>query len=154
MIANCKADVGAFDTSVSCTPNSSFIANCGACQGCVLLYNIQNGENPLSNQIEVALMNILNLCENTTVSTDIQALQSQASRISAWGENIATTTADGASSSLTITPTPTTTKGDWDAMASGNPSWTTILSTATWASKYSARKSAGMLPLPPLVFES
>ncbi|KUJ11354.1 uncharacterized protein LY89DRAFT_242945 [Mollisia scopiformis] len=138
---NCKGDVAVFDGSItSCTPNSSFIANCGACQTCVLDYNLQNGETSVSKQVETALINILNLCANTTVSTEIAAMQSQASRINEWGEQIATTTSGGTLSSVTTTSKPTTT--NWEAAHSDNPSWTTMLSTASWAPYYSARKSA------------
>jgi hypothetical protein len=127
-----------------------------------MTYAIENGGINTLADIEQALVNILNLCENTTVSSDIAALQSQASRMSVLGAELATTTDPALASltgsiAMTITSPPTTTSGShtgtpaWMTMTEDdeNTSWQSILSTATWASYYYAHKSAGTLSISP-----
>jgi hypothetical protein len=117
-----------------------------------MTYAIENGGIDSQSQLEQVLVNILNLCENTSVSTEIEALQSQASRMSVLGNQLATTT-DPALGSMTstihmITAAPTgsatlTAMPSWVTDEGTNTSWESILSTATWASDYYAYKSAG-----------
>jgi len=121
-----------------------------------MTYAIENGGIDTLANVEQGLVNILNLCENTTVSADIAALQSQASRMSVLGAELATTT-DPALASLTrsinmaITSPPTAASGShtgtpaWMTMTGDdeNASWQSVLSTATWASDYYSYKSAG-----------
>ena len=96
--------------------------------------------------------NIIDLCEDSPASDEVQALQSQASRISDLGSRLATVTATPTTNSHGITAAPTATMTgtrtrtgthswsteDWDS-----ESWTSILATATWASRYLSRISAG-----------
>jgi hypothetical protein len=126
-----------------------------------MTYAIENGGIDSQSQLELIMKNILNMCENTTVSGEIEALQSQASLESALGAELATTT-DPALSSMTgsytmaITKAPTTTPTSdsytgtpaWMTMSGGedNTSWQSILATASWASYYYAHKSAGKHP--------
>lgn len=109
--ATCRADFAVFDTAISCVANSSFINNCGNCQTCVLTYNLENGETAQAVQIQDGVAKILNFCENTTVSTIIQAYQSQANRVSSWAQALATATGTSSSrlSSMSITTIPTAT---------------------------------------------
>jgi hypothetical protein len=117
-----------------------------------MTYAIENGGIDSQSQLEQVLVNILNLCENTSVSTEIAALQSQASMMSVLGNELATTT-DPALGSMTstihmITPAPSgsatlTAMPSWVTDEGSNTSWESILSTATWASYYYSHKSAG-----------
>lgn len=114
-----------------------------------MTYAIENGGIETQATLELALVGLLNLCENTSVSTEIAALQSQASRMSALGEQLATTT-DPALGSLTssitmITAAPTAALTDmpsWATEEGTNTAWESLLSTAPWASYYYAHKSA------------
>jgi hypothetical protein len=105
--ASCKSDVVVFDVGVSCVSNSSFITNCGACQQCIITYAIEENFIDASESLEGVMQEVLNLCLNTTVSSDIIALQSQASRLSLVGDYFTSMTATASSSSHTITPAPT-----------------------------------------------
>ncbi|KAE9373050.1 hypothetical protein N431DRAFT_337466 [Stipitochalara longipes BDJ] len=130
---SCKTEVGLFDgATTSCVPNSSFIQDCGHCQSCVETYAIENGGIASLSQLEEVMINILNLCENVTaVSTDIAALQSQASRLSVLGAELASTTDPALATmtgSITLTTPPTATSSEpaWMTMtgdAANNPSF-------------------------------
>ncbi|KAN0098962.1 hypothetical protein V8E51_014625 [Hyaloscypha variabilis] len=131
---SCKTDVIAFDGAItSCTPNSSFIEDCGHCQSCVEEYAIDNGDVASFAALEVALSDIVNLCATVpAVSTEIQALQSQASRFSALGAVLASTTGSATmTGSLAITSAPTATATSGSAAKTSSSSKPTQSSTPT-----------------------
>ncbi|KAL2070988.1 hypothetical protein VTL71DRAFT_14014 [Oculimacula yallundae] len=141
---SCRTEVANFDgATTSCVANSSFITNCGACQQCILTYNVETGRTEVSTQMEVVMINIINLCNNTTVSPQVSALQSQASRISRMGVMLASATLN-VTVSITSTAQPLTTSGAefWRTVDSNNPSFQSVLATATWAPEFSSWKAA------------
>ena len=145
--ASCKAGIVNFDSTTECVSNSSFLTNCGACQTCVQTYAIENPNTPDAALLEADIAKIINACADSPASTQVEALQSQASRISLLASMLVTTTASPTTSiSHAITPAPTGTwtgthswsTSDWD-----NESWTSILATASWAPYYYSRVSRG-----------
>jgi hypothetical protein len=151
----------------SCQPNSTFITNCGTCQTCVLTYAFENGGIETYSEVEDALALVLNMCadaSNPEAQEQIEELNSQASRISSLAESIEASTTY---SPVTTTATASSTK-DWTTWESGKPTeaatatgtsppattswphegadWTTILTTATWASRYLSYQSMSRYP--------
>ncbi|PVH78925.1 hypothetical protein DL98DRAFT_655798 [Cadophora sp. DSE1049] len=141
---SCRTEVANFDgATTSCVANSSFITNCGACQQCIVTYNLENERTESSTQMEVVMINIINLCDNTTVAPQVSALQSQASRISRMGVFLASATLSATASTTTSTPVATTYGAEfWKTADSNNPSFQSLLATATWAPDYSSWKAA------------
>lgn len=92
------------------------------------------------------MKNIIDLCDNTTVAPQVSALQSQASRISRMGVMLASATLATATASITSAPTVTSSGGAeiWRTGDANDPSFQSVLATATWASEYYSWKSAGM----------
>ena len=92
--------------------------------------------------LETGVQHLLDLCLNTTANDEVVALQSQVSRISELG-NVLTS---GYSATTTYSETTMTITGSsqtWTITSVVDPSWTTVVSTGTWASSYYAEKSAG-----------
>jgi hypothetical protein len=82
---------------------------------------IENGGIETQVVVEEALVHFLNFCENSTISTEIAALQSQASLMSALGNELATTTNSvlaSMTSAMSITPAPTTASQTGTAVSS------------------------------------
>lgn len=96
--------------------------------------------------LETAVQNLLDLCLNTTANEEVEALQSQVSRISALG-NVLTSGHTPTTTYSQTTMTRTGSSGAYTITRVVDPSWTTILSTATWASYYYSEKSAGTITL-------
>jgi hypothetical protein len=143
-VAQCKnAVTNPFDTETLCQPNSTFIVNCGSCQTCIWTYAIENPDVPDMAALENGVQRLLDLCLNTTANDEVEALQSQVSRISDLG-NILTSGHTPTTTYSEVTMTRTGSSGTYTITAVANPSWTTILSTAKWASSYYAEQSAGM----------
>jgi hypothetical protein len=118
--ASCRTEVQQFNEATSCLHNSNFLINCGSCQQCIATYIVQqdleNDEYVPPPGLSVAMSRIIDLCKGTPASTDVQALQSQASRISGLGVVLASTTggarATGSVATTTVavsTPTSTPT---------------------------------------------
>ncbi|KAH9212067.1 hypothetical protein DL95DRAFT_391917 [Leptodontidium sp. 2 PMI_412] len=141
---SCKTEITNFDgATTSCVANSSFITNCGACQQCILTYNVENGRTEATTQMEVVMINIINLCDNTTVAPQVSALQSQASRISKFGAMLASATLSVSASITTSTQAATTSGVEfWKTVDSNDPSFQSVLATATWAPAFSSWKAA------------
>jgi hypothetical protein len=151
----------------SCQPNSTFITNCGTCQACVFTYAFENGGIDAYSEVEDALALVLNMCADASspeAQEQIEELNSQASRISSLAQSIEASTTD---SPATTTATASSAK-DWTTWESAKPTeaatttgasrpaitswshdgsdWTTILTTATWASRYLSYQSMSRYP--------
>jgi len=81
--------------------NSSFLNDCSACQQCITSFQNEQGAKFQGQIFQVVLVNVLNLCSNSTAADQVAALQAQASKLSALGS---TRTLSG-SSSATSMPT-------------------------------------------------
>ncbi|EPE36422.1 hypothetical protein GLAREA_05760 [Glarea lozoyensis ATCC 20868] len=99
----CKDNIIAFDNATSCVTGSPFLANCGACQTCVLYYSIYNGTVPLLDEVISTLSAQLDRCDDSPVKAEVSAIASQVARISSYAA-LATKTE---TSSSTITPAAT-----------------------------------------------
>lgn len=143
--ASCRTEVIAFDNLTACVANSPFIRDCSICQQCILTYNINNGQTPAALQLESNMVDILNLCQNSTVAGEIQELQSDASRISGLASTTTSSlTTTAPSPAITSPPTLTTSYGGQDRNYSDG-SWTTkcaVEPVPSWCSRRSSRLSA------------
>ena len=131
------------------------MVNCGNCQICLWTYAIENPDGPDMSSFEAGVQYLLGMCLNTTANDEVVELASQVSRISELGNMLTsshtptptdsqyTITRKGYLTTWTVTGIPART-----VTGVANPSWTTILSTATWASEYNALKSAGVYIVP------
>jgi hypothetical protein len=86
-----------------------------------MTYAIENGGIDSQSAVEQILYNVMNLCENSTISTEIQSLQSQASLMSALGKQIPTSTSGHASttSAMNITVAPTASQTETASCTTG-----------------------------------
>lgn len=99
---------------------------------------------------EVVIQRALNLCANSSASADIQALQSQAMRMSSIGSVLISSSravATPTSHAITSAPTPTPTGTEpWSSMTTSGwdeGDWKSVLSTASWAPEFSSYIIAG-----------
>lgn len=100
---SCRTDVALFDKNISCAINSSFLNDCSACQQCIISYQNEQGPKFQGEIFQVVLVNVLNLCSNSTVAAQVAVLQSQASKLSSV---LAKSRTSSAISSATSTSTP------------------------------------------------
>ena len=142
-VAQCKnAVTNPFDEATLCVQNSTFLVNCGSCQTCIWTYAIENPDLPDMDVLENGVQTLLDLCLNTTANNEVVALESQVSRISALG-NILTSGHTPTTTYSEYTMTKTESSSTWTVTGVADPAWTTMLSTASWASYYYSQKSAG-----------
>ncbi|QSZ32728.1 hypothetical protein DSL72_002307 [Monilinia vaccinii-corymbosi] len=149
----CRIEALAFNNMTSCADNSTFISSCGNCQTCVLSYSIENPDINTDQQVITPLISSqLNKCLNTPGGGEIQGYALQVSNLTALYSRIVGT---GSVTRSTATETKTsswTTTGSVSSVTPGSSwprslksdseNWTTILSTATWASAYFSALSA------------
>ena len=101
-----------------------------------------NPDFPNMAGLEAAIETLLDLCLNTTASSEVEALQSQVTKLSILAEALTSGHAPTTTySEFTITKTDAS--ETWTLTGVESPHWTTMLSTATWASDYYSKQSAG-----------
>ncbi|KAI9650911.1 hypothetical protein NHQ30_000946 [Ciborinia camelliae] len=143
----CRIEALAFNAATSCAGNSTFITNCGNCQTCVLTYSIENPDiNTDQQEITPLISSQLNKCLNTPGGIEVQQYALQVSNLTALysrivGTGISTTSRATATKTGSLTTTGSmnseTPGSSWTgSLKSDSGDWTTILSTATWASAY------------------
>ncbi|KAB8292087.1 hypothetical protein EYC80_007832 [Monilinia laxa] len=143
----CRIEALAFDNTTSCAENSTFITSCGNCQTCVLTYSIENPDvNTDQQDITPLISSQLNKCLNTPGERTIQQYALQVSNLTALfsrllGTGSLTTSGmmETRTDSLTMmgSISSVTSESSWPGdLKSDSGDWTTILSTATWASAY------------------
>jgi hypothetical protein len=154
LVAQCKMAVtNPFDYDAACQANSTFMTNCGSCQICIWTYAIENPDLTNIAFAENGIKVLLSLCLGTTANDDVVALQLQVSRISLLGDVLtsgysrtttySTTTSTYSQSTMTLSGAEAT----YTVTETASPSWSNVLSTATWASEYySAKSAAGSFP--------
>ena len=149
--ASCKQGVADFNSAAECVSNSTFLANCGACQTCIQTYVIENPDTPDAALLLEDVAKVISLCADSPASEQVQALESQASRISVLASRLATASASPTSShAITAAPTstslsPATATGTYSRGISDSDgeSWSSVLATASWASDYYSQISQG-----------
>jgi len=102
ILANCRTDVASFDKATSCVSNSSFLNDCKTCQQCIMKYQTEQGSKFQGEIFQVILVNVLNLCSNSTSADVAAALRDQAAKLSNLGTRRTTSGTD----SPTSVPTP------------------------------------------------
>ncbi|EMR85985.1 hypothetical protein BcDW1_5436 [Botrytis cinerea BcDW1] len=144
----CRIEALAFNSTTSCAENSAFITSCGNCQTCVLTYSIENPDVSTDQQEIIPLISAqLNKCINTPGGEEVQQYALQASNLTALHSRIVgngSSTTSGATATKTSSSTTTglvnlvtTPASSWtEGLMSDSGDWTTVLSTATWASAY------------------
>ncbi|TGO63819.1 hypothetical protein BOTNAR_0095g00170 [Botryotinia narcissicola] len=144
----CRIEALAFNSTTSCAENSKFITSCGNCQTCVLTYSIENRDVNTDQQEIIPLISTqLNKCLNTPGGGEIQQYALQVSNLTALYSRIVeagSSTTSGATATKTSSSTTTglvnlvtTPASSWSgSLMSDSGDWTTVLSTATWASAY------------------
>ncbi|KAF7852773.1 hypothetical protein EAF04_010892 [Stromatinia cepivora] len=143
----CRIEALAFNSTSSCAENSTFITSCGSCQTCVLTYSIENTDVNTDLQEIIPLISTqLNKCLNTPGGGEVQQYGLQVSNLTSLYSRIVGT-GPSTSSPQTARKTGSSTKtgsissvtpaSNWIGSSnSDSGDWTTILSTATWASAY------------------
>ncbi|KAF7945571.1 hypothetical protein EAE96_010338 [Botrytis aclada] len=144
----CRIEALAFNSTTSCAENSKFVTSCGNCQTCVLTYSIENPDVDTDQKEIIPLISTqLNKCLDTPGEGEVQQYVLQVSNLTALysriiGTGLSTTsgaTATKTSSSTTtgLVNSLTTPASSWTgSLTSDSGDWTTVLSTATWASAY------------------
>ncbi|TEY57675.1 hypothetical protein BOTCAL_0209g00140 [Botryotinia calthae] len=144
----CRIEALAFNSTTSCAENSAFISSCGNCQTCVLTYSIENPDVSTDQREIIPLISTqLNKCLNTPGEEEVQQYALQVSDLTALYSRIVgngSSMISGATALKASSPTTTglvslvtTSAGSWtEGLMGDSGDWTTILSTANWASAY------------------
>jgi hypothetical protein len=109
--------------------------------------------NPTQNtdaaEITALLTKELDQCKGTPGEAEVEQYEAQASKLSSlasqWSSTVNATMGTATSAPITTTMRPTSLSSWTGSLRSETGDWTTILSTATWASAYYSRLSEGMI---------
>ncbi|ESZ89987.1 hypothetical protein SBOR_9630 [Sclerotinia borealis F-4128] len=155
MYPTCKIEALTFNITTSCAENPTFIISCGACQTCVLTYSIEHPDvDTDEKEITPLISSQLNKCLNMPGGTEVQQYSIQVSNLTAlhsWIVGTKTSIATEATARKKVLSTTTgsissVTPSSWtSSLQSDSEDWSTILSTATWASAYFSALSAASI---------
>ncbi|KAM3074433.1 hypothetical protein ACMFMG_002764 [Clarireedia jacksonii] len=145
----CKSEISSFNSPTSCLNNSTFITSCGDCQSCVITHALANpAANTDEPDITALLTKELDQCKGTPGDAEVGRYESQVSKLSSmvsqWSATVTSVNASAKTATpalITMTMSPTSHPTWTGSLRSENGDWTTILSTATWASAYYSRLS-------------